>query len=232
MRRGGDRRGDRLRDAVQLAVLGFQPRPRRSLRRHRRRILQRLPVVIEFSACIALFALFASPWPLPAWRARASVSRDSRSGVSSTRFARPVVSLVGEAAATTTPTSRSRFPPGTSRYLTAPRRARDVRGPFAGGFPRFVSATRSSRTCWRSAGLMLWQSEFTLCLFATSSWTAAEAQKRQGAQCAGRTPNALYAKPLAIALPFWVRLSQCFGSAREDAAAGNRTRAHARRQRA
>ena len=183
------------------------------------------PVVIEFSACIALFALFASPWPLPAWRARVGLARLALEclvhairppGCQPRRRSRddddadvPVSIPTG-------------YVPLPDRATSSARCSRTVRGRFSA--VRFRHALFAD--VLTSAGLMLWQSEFTLCLFATSSWTAAEAQKRQGAQCAGRTPNALYAKPFAIALPFWVRLSQCFGSAREDAAAGNRTRAH------
>ena len=182
------------------------------------------PVVIEFSACIALFALFASPWPLPAWRARVGLARLALEclvhairppGCQPRRRSRddddadvPVSIPTG-------------YVPLPDRATSSARCSRTVRGRFSA--VRFRHALFAD--VLTSAGLMLWQSEFTLCLFATSSWTTAEAQKRQGAQCAGRTPNALYAKPLAIALPFWVRLSQCFGSAREDAAAGNRTRA-------
>lgn len=58
-----------------------------------------------------------------------------------------------------------------------------------------------------SAGLLLWQVEYTACLFATSSWTDAHATK--GWQCMGSSANATYAKPLMIALPYWLRLWQC-----------------------
>jgi hypothetical protein len=67
---------------------------------------------------------------------------------------------------------------------------------------------------------LLWQGEFAACLFATSSWSHAPGQAHPGGQCTGDSVNALYAKPLMLALPFWLRLWQCVAQLRCDG--GNR----------
>ena len=82
-----------------------------------------------------------------------------------------------------------------------------------------------------SAGLMLWQGEFTACLFVTSSWSASRTPGvgvgKQGEQCAGfGNANSLLAKPIAIALPFWIRLWQCVAQARHAAKTKARPSGH------
>lgn len=80
-----------------------------------------------------------------------------------------------------------------------------------------------------SAGLMLWQGEFTACLFVTSSWSTGSDGTigKQGEQCSGfGNINALLAKPIAIALPFWIRLWQCVAQARHAARAKARPSGH------
>jgi hypothetical protein len=80
-----------------------------------------------------------------------------------------------------------------------------------------------------SAGLMLWQGEFTACLFVTSSWSTGSDGTigKQGEQCSGfGNINALLAKPVAIALPFWIRLWQCVAQARHAARAKARPSGH------
>ena len=116
----GDRRGDRLRDAVQLAVLGSSPAAtaRRSLRRHRRRILQRLPRGDRsvHRTLRALRVAVAAPGVARARRSRATRARRRRPRDSS-----PVdVSLVGEAATTSACDVPVSIPTG---YVPLPDRA-------------------------------------------------------------------------------------------------------------
>lgn len=61
-----------------------------------------------------------------------------------------------------------------------------------------------------STCLLLWQFEFSVCLFATGNWVHGEGQDSgEGQQCVSPDSfNRSILKPLIIALPFWLRFCQ------------------------
>lgn len=72
-------------------------------------------------------------------------------------------------------------------------------------FVHIVVTDTLTSTC-----LLLWQFEFSLCLFATGNWAHGEGQDSgQGWECVShKSANVKIVKPLIIALPFYLRLCQ------------------------
>jgi len=61
-----------------------------------------------------------------------------------------------------------------------------------------------------SSCLLLWDLEYAICLFTTSSWKHGMGQGTgQGDQCGAGSWNATNLKPMILALPFWLRFVQC-----------------------
>jgi hypothetical protein len=61
-----------------------------------------------------------------------------------------------------------------------------------------------------SSCLLLWDLEYVVCLFATSSWRHGKGQAHQGSECSTEGKgNIVWVKPFIIVLPFWLRFVQC-----------------------
>jgi len=61
-----------------------------------------------------------------------------------------------------------------------------------------------------SSCLLLWDFEYAVCLFTTSSWAHGKGQgSGQGGTCGAGSWNSIWLKPFVVALPFWLRFSQC-----------------------
>ena len=206
------------------------------------------PVVIEFFACVAVASLLVLPWPLPAHRARRAFLRvlweclgyafcfpafgpfasktttdgDARDAAIRRQSSVRERLLAGGGEGETDETNGHGNDPDRDDVASVADSVMTQSSPWWSERSPVDLAHVLVADALTSAGLMLWQGEFTACLFVTSSWRASRTPGggvgKQGEQCAGfGNANSLLAKPIAIALPFWIRLWQCVAQARHAA---------------
>ena len=215
------------------------------------------PVVIEFFACVAVASLLVLPWPLPAHRARRAFLRvlweclgyafcfpafgpfasktttdgDARDAAIRRQSSVRERLLAGGGEGETDETNGHGNDPDRDDVASVADSVMTQSSPWWSERSPVDLAHVLVADALTSAGLMLWQGEFTACLFVTSSWRASRTPGggvgKQGEQCAGfGNANSLLAKPIAIALPFWIRLWQCVAQARHAAKTKARPSGH------